>query len=262
MTRQETFAIVGAGLAGTKAAEALRTEGFEGRIVLVGEETERPYDRPPLSKDYLQGKSAKEEIYVHPEQWYAEHDVELRLDTRVAAIDRSAHELTTTDGGERIRYDRLLLSTGSSPRRLSLPGHDLDGVLYLREVTDCEAIKAAFATAEHGALIGAGWIGLETAAAARAAGVETTVLEMAALPLLGVLGREVAEIYATSRTGGGRDLRHLASPLWRGAAYGRRGGRDQRCRRPGERGASRRWQSNRGRRRRGGCWHHPQHRTR
>jgi len=207
MTAQETFVIVGAGLAGAKAAEALRTEGFEGRVVLFGEEADRPYDRPPLSKDFLQGKSEKEKIYVHPEGWYAEHDVELHLDTRVTAIDRSAHELATTDGGERIGYDKLLLTTGSSPRRLSVPGHDLEGVLYLRGVADSEAIKAAFATIKRVAIIGAGWIGLETAAAARAAGVEVTVLEMAALPLLGVLGPEVAKIYAALHAEHGVELK-------------------------------------------------------
>ncbi|MHB1536879.1 MAG: NAD(P)/FAD-dependent oxidoreductase [Acidimicrobiales bacterium] len=205
-TKQQTFVIVGAGLAGAKAAEALRTEGFDGRVVLIGEEVERPYDRPPLSKDYLQGKSEKEKIYVHPENWYADHDVELRLEARVTTIDRSAHQLTV-EGSEKMGYDKLLLTTGSSPRRLSVPGADLDGVLYLRSVRDCEAIKAAFATAKRAAIIGAGWIGLETAAAARAAGIEVTVLEMAELPLLGVLGREMAQIYADLHTRHGVELR-------------------------------------------------------
>ncbi len=192
---QQTFVIVGAGLAGAKTAEALRTETFDGRIILLGEENERPYDRPPLSKDYLQGKSEVEKIYVHPKGWYAEHDVDLRLGTRATAIDRAAHEVTI-ERGEPIGYDKLALATGSSPRRLSVPGNDLAGVLYLRGLADCEAMKAAFATAKRVAIIGAGWIGLETAAAARAAGCEVTVLEMAELPLLGVLGREMAEYYA------------------------------------------------------------------
>jgi 3-phenylpropionate/trans-cinnamate dioxygenase ferredoxin reductase subunit len=199
MTAQETYAIVGAGLAGAKAAEALRTEGFDGRVVLIGEEAERPYDRPPLSKDYLQGKSEKDKIYIHPEGWYAGNDVELRLDSRVISIDRAAHHVVTKDG-ERIGYDKLLLTTGSSPRRLSVAAGDLDGVLYLRQVADCEAIKAAFATAKRAVIIGAGWIGLETAAAARAVSVEVTVLEKAKLPLLGVLGPEMAEIYAALHT--------------------------------------------------------------
>ncbi|MGI8692054.1 MAG: NAD(P)/FAD-dependent oxidoreductase [Geodermatophilaceae bacterium] len=206
MTAEQTFVIVGAALGGAKAAEALRTEGFGGRVILMGEETERPYERPPLSKDYLQGKSEKEKIYVHPEGWYAEHDVDLRLGTRVTAIDRTAREVSV-EGGERVRYDKLLLATGSSPRRLTAPGSDLDGVLYLRRIEDCEAIKAAFGTAKRVAIIGAGWIGLETAAAARAAGCEVTVIEMAELPLLAALGREVAEIYATVHREHGVQLR-------------------------------------------------------
>ncbi len=122
MTREQTFVIVGAGLAGAKAAEALRTEGFDGRVILIGEEAERPYDRPPLSKDYLQGKSEKEKVYVFPEEWYPEHDIELRLDTRVDSLDPSSHEVAL-EGGERIGYDKLLLVTGSSPRRLPVPGN-------------------------------------------------------------------------------------------------------------------------------------------
>lgn len=202
---EQTFVIVGAGLAGAKAAEALRTEGFGGRVILVGEETERPYDRPPLSKDYLQGKSEKEKIYVHPKGWYAEHSVNLRLHTKVVSIDRSAYEVTI-EGGERIGYHKLLLATGSSPRRLTVPGNDLNGILYLRRLEDCEAMKAAFKTASRVAIIGAGWIGLETAAAARAAGCEVTVLERGELPLLTVLGREVAEIYADQHRDHGVEL--------------------------------------------------------
>ncbi|MCZ7536542.1 MAG: NAD(P)/FAD-dependent oxidoreductase [Acidimicrobiia bacterium] len=206
MTERESLVIVGAGLAGAKAAEALREEGFDGRVVLLGEENQRPYDRPPLSKDYLQDKSEKEKIYVHPEGFYAEHDIELRLETRVTTIDRAAHQVTTQDG-VKLGYDKLLLTTGSSPRHLTVPGNDLDGVLYLRRVGDCEAIKAAFATAKRAAIIGAGWIGLETAAAARAAGVQVTVLEAANLPLLRVLGPELAEIYAALHDRHGVELR-------------------------------------------------------
>ena len=189
-------------MAGAKAAEALRTEGFDGRVVLIGDETERPYNRPPLSKDYLQGKTEKEKIYVHPEEWYVDNDVELRLNCRVAAVDGAAHQLTL-QSGERIDYDKLLLTTGSSPRPLKVPGSDLDGVLYLRRVADCELIKAAFITAKRVAVIGAGWIGLETAAAARAAGVDVTVFETAELPLVRVLGPEVGEIFLNLHAGHG-----------------------------------------------------------
>jgi 3-phenylpropionate/trans-cinnamate dioxygenase ferredoxin reductase subunit len=205
-TERQTFLIVGAGLAGATAAEALRTQGFSGKVVLLGEESERPYNRPPLSKDYLQGKSEQDKIYVHPKRWYAEHDIDLRLNTRVTGLDLAAHHVSVT-GGDRIGYDKLLLATGSSPRRLSVSGADLDGVLYLRSLADCDAIKSAFATARQVVIIGAGWIGLETAAAARAAGCEVTVIEMAELPLLAVLGRELAEIYAALHRKHGVTLR-------------------------------------------------------
>lgn len=194
--------IVGGGLAGAKAAEALRTDGFDGRVVVIGDESERPYDRPPLSKDYLQGRSEKEKIYVHPERWYADNDVELRLNCPASLIDLTAHQLTVKSG-EQIDYDKLLLATGSSPRHLTAPGSDLDGVFYLRRVADCEAIKAAFATAKRAAIIGAGWIGLESAAAARAAGVEVTVLEAGEMPLVRVLGPEVAALFLGLHTRNG-----------------------------------------------------------
>ena len=206
MTTDSTYLIVGASLAGANAAEALRAEGFTGRIALIGEEHERPYERPPLSKGYLLGTAEKDTIYVHPEQWYAEHDVELRLGATVTGIDPGAREVHLADGS-RAGYAKLLLTTGSSPRRLKIPGADFDGVLYLRQVKDCEQIKATFGGASRIAVIGAGWIGLETTAAARAAGVEVTVLEMAELPLLRVLGREVAEVFAGLHTDHGVDLR-------------------------------------------------------
>jgi 3-phenylpropionate/trans-cinnamate dioxygenase ferredoxin reductase subunit len=205
-SRQETFVIVGASLAGATAAAALREEGFSGRIVLVGEEHERPYERPPLSKDYLQGRSEREKIFVHPADWYARHDVELRLGTRVARVDAGVHELTVADG-QLMRYDKLLLCTGSSPRPLPVPGADLDGVLYLRAVGDSERIRETLATVSRLAVIGAGWIGLEVTAAARNAGVEVALLEMVELPLLRVLGPEVARVFAELHRSHGVELR-------------------------------------------------------
>jgi 3-phenylpropionate/trans-cinnamate dioxygenase ferredoxin reductase subunit len=205
MTTDSTYLIVGASLAGANAAEALRSGGFDGPIVLIGAEHDRPYERPPLSKGYLLGTAEKETIYVHPEQWYAENDVELRLGATVTGIDPGAHEVHLADGS-RAGYAKLLLATGSSPRRLTIPGAGFDGVLYLRQVQDCEQIKATFGDATRIAVIGAGWIGLETTAAARAAGVEVTVLEMAELPLLRVLGREVAEVFAGLHRDHGVDL--------------------------------------------------------
>src|SRR5579859_2956818 len=165
MTDSSAYVIVGAGLAGAKAAETLREEGFAGPVVLVGEEAERPYERPPLSKDYLMGKAERESIYVHPAQWYAEHDVELRLGAAVTAIDGDAHAVTLADGS-RIEYARLLLTTGSSPRRLQVSGAGQHGVHYLRTAADSDALKAAFEGARSVVVIGAGWIGLEAAAAA------------------------------------------------------------------------------------------------
>jgi len=206
MNAEAAYVIVGASLAGAKAAGTLRQEGFDGPVVLIGEETERPYERPPLSKDYLLGQADRETIYVHPLAGYAEHDVDLKLGTRVTGIDPAAHEVRLADGS-RAGYAKLLLTTGSSPRRLTVPGADADGVLYLRRVSDSDQIKAAFAAASRVAVIGAGWIGLETTAAARAAGVEVTVLEAAELPLLRVLGREVAEVFAGLHREHGVDLR-------------------------------------------------------
>jgi 3-phenylpropionate/trans-cinnamate dioxygenase ferredoxin reductase component len=201
-----TLVVVGASLAGATAATSLREEGFDGRIVLVGEEHERPYERPPLSKSYLQGKSEKEKIYVHPLDWYAAHDVDLRLGTRVTRIDPATHRLTLDDGPQ-LAYDKLLLATGSSPRRLPVPGADLDGVLYLRTVGDSERTKGTLGSASRLVVIGAGWIGLEVTAAARLAGVEVTLVETLELPLLRVLGREVAEIFAALHRDHGVDLR-------------------------------------------------------
>jgi len=198
--------IVGASLAGAKAAETLREEGFGGPIALIGEEEERPYERPSLSKDYLLGKAERETIYVHPQAWYADHGVDLRLGTLVTRVDPLAHEVTLADGSL-IGYGKLLLATGSAPRRLPLPGADAEGVLYLRRVGDSDRIRTTLQTATRIAVIGAGWIGLETAAAARSAGVEVTVLEAAELPLLRVLGREVAESFAGLHREHGVDLR-------------------------------------------------------
>jgi 3-phenylpropionate/trans-cinnamate dioxygenase ferredoxin reductase subunit len=200
-----TFVIVGAGLAGAKAAETLRDEGFGGPVVLIGDEAERPYERPPLSKDYLVGKAERESVYVHPEGWYAEHDVDLRLGAPVTAIDRGNHQVVV--GGDAVGYDKLLLTTGSSPKRLQASGADLRGVDYLRRVGDSDRIKAALQQGQRVVVIGGGWIGLECAAAARAAGADVTLVEMAELPLLQVLGREVAEVFADLHRANEVDLR-------------------------------------------------------
>ncbi|WP_432143325.1 NAD(P)/FAD-dependent oxidoreductase [Streptomyces sp. bgisy084] len=206
MGRNTAFLIAGAGLAGAKAAETLRKEGFDGPLVLLGDERERPYERPPLSKGYLLGTAERESAFVHPPEWYAEHEVELRLGQAVTALDPAGHEVTLADGS-RLGYAKLLLATGSTPRPLRVPGADLDGVHYLRRLPDSDRLKEVFGSVSRVVVIGAGWIGLETAAAARAAGVEVTVLEAAALPLLRVLGPEAARIFATLHTDHGVELR-------------------------------------------------------
>jgi len=206
MATDTTYLIVGASLAGAKAAEALRTGGFDGRLIMIGAEPDRPYERPPLSKDYLLGKAERDSIYVHPRQWYADQDVDLRLGVAATGIDRAGHQVTLADGS-RVSYSKLLLTTGSAPRRLTVPGADLDGVLYLRSVQDSERIRAAFQDASRVIVIGGGWIGLETAAAARLSGAEVTVLEVAGLPLLAVLGAQVAQVFADLHRDHGVDLR-------------------------------------------------------
>jgi len=206
MTTEPNFIIVGGGLAGAIAAQTLREEGFDRRITLLGEESNRPYERPPLSKDYLQGNTDRDSIFVHPESWYANHAVELRLGAAVTSLDPALRTVTTATGVQ-LGYDKLLLATGSTPRRVSVPGADFDGVRYLRSVEDSERIKAGFARAQRVAIIGAGWIGLETAAAARNAGLDVTLLEAGELPLLRVLGPEVAPIFADLHRDHGVDLR-------------------------------------------------------
>ncbi|MGH8823867.1 MAG: NAD(P)/FAD-dependent oxidoreductase [Jiangellaceae bacterium] len=200
------FVIVGASLAGAKTAEALRDRGHDGPIVLVGDETERPYERPPLSKDYLTGKADRDTVYVHQPSWYDEHDVELRLGTTVTAVDPGSHRVVLDDG-EPLDYAKLLIATGSTPRPLPVPGADLDGVLYLRRLADSDRIRQTLHEGTRLVVVGAGWIGLETAAAARAAGAEVTVLERSELPLLRVLGPEMAQVFADLHRDHDVDLR-------------------------------------------------------
>jgi 3-phenylpropionate/trans-cinnamate dioxygenase ferredoxin reductase subunit len=201
-----THVIVGAGQAGAMAAQTLREEGFDGPVMLIGQEHDRPYERPPLSKDYLMDKVGREKIYVHAESWYADHDIDLRLATTVTDIDPATHRVTLATG-EAIGYTKLLLTTGSTPRRLAVPGADLDGVLYLRRAGDSDRIKEVLRSASRIAVIGGGWIGLEVTAAARTAGVAVTLLEAADLPLLQVLGPAVAAVFAGLHRDHGVDLR-------------------------------------------------------
>ena len=212
MNTQPSFVIVGGGMAGAIAAQTLREEGFDGKITLLGQEPNAPYERPPLSKDYLQGKAERDSIFVHPEPWYAEHAVELSLGSAVTSLDPASRTVTTATG-ERMSYDKLLLATGSKPRHLDVPGADLDGAYYLRNVEDSDGLKIKFADANRVVIIGAGWIGLETAAAARAAGLDVTLLVSGDLPLEHVLGPEVAPIFDELHRSHGVDLRYRTTAV-------------------------------------------------
>src|SRR3954454_22254740 len=206
MNAAEHVVLVGGGLAGARAATALREEGHDGPITLVGAEAHRPYERPPLSKGYLLGTAERESVFVHPEDWYADNDVELRLSTRAAGLDAAAQQVVLDDG-DRLRYDRLLLATGSVPRPLTVPGADALEPLYLRTLDDSDRLRAAFLSGARVVIVGGGWIGLETAAAARTAGAEVVVLEHAELPLLRILGAEMATLFAELHRDHGVDLR-------------------------------------------------------
>jgi len=208
------FVVVGASLTGAKAVETLREQGFTGGLTLVGEELERPYERPGLSKGYLQGKDERAKSFVHDPDWYEQHDVDLRLGTRVTNLDPAEHTVTL-DGVTPLHYDKLLLATGSRVRRLKVPGADLPGVRYLRTIDESDALLAHLGkVAGDGAavaVIGAGWIGLEVAAAAKQRGASVTVIEMEPAPLHRVLGDEVAQIFADLHRANGVDLRFNAT---------------------------------------------------
>ncbi len=194
MPTSDTFVIVGAGLAGAKAAETLRTEGFDGRVVLVGAEPERPYERPPLSKGYLRGEARRDDTYVHDEAFYSAHAIELVTATAVSRIDVTASEVVLARD-RRLRFDRLLLTTGVAPRRLTIPGADLDGVHYLRNLRDAERLRERLAAGGSLVVVGAGWIGAEVAASAREMGNDVTIVDHGSVPLERVLGRQVGEVY-------------------------------------------------------------------
>ncbi|MYX40608.1 FAD-dependent oxidoreductase [Streptomyces sp. SID89] len=195
----QTFVIVGGGLAGAKAAETLRAEGFSGRVILICDERDHPYERPPLSKGYLLGKEERDTVFVHEPAWYARNDVELHLGQTVDAVDREAKTVHYGDDGTHVRYDKLLLATGAEPRRLDIPGTDLAGVHHLRRLAHAERLKGVLAHLgrDNGHLViaGAGWIGLEVAAAAREYGAEVTVVEPSATPLHHVLGPELGQLF-------------------------------------------------------------------
>jgi 3-phenylpropionate/trans-cinnamate dioxygenase ferredoxin reductase component len=205
MSDSQSIVVVGGGLAAAKAVETLRENGFAGTLTLVGAEQHRPYERPPLSKGYLLGTDELDSAFVHPHGWYAEHRVDLRLGEPATSIDLAARTVTT--GSESMGYDRLLIATGSTPRRLAMADDSGAPVAYLRTMDDSRRLKEALTEGARIAIIGGGWIGLEVASAARNAGCEVTVLEALELPLARVLGREVAEVFASLHTENGVDLR-------------------------------------------------------
>jgi len=206
MAAPENIVIIGGGLAGAKAAETLRKRGYEGGVTVVGAENHVPYERPPISKEYLAGTKTLDEASVHDAGWYEERGIELLLGTTATSIDRAARTVEL-DGGEALPYDALLLATGSEPRRLGVPGDDAEGVHVLRTVEDADAIRTEFGGGRRLAVIGGGWIGLEVAAAAKAAGTDVIVIYPAVLPLLSVLGAEIAQVFADLHTDNGVELR-------------------------------------------------------
>jgi 3-phenylpropionate/trans-cinnamate dioxygenase ferredoxin reductase subunit len=190
-----TFVIVGAGLAGLSAAARLRDAGFDGRVVMVGEEAAHPYDRPPLSKGYLDGSVSSEDLALRPPTWYAENAVEALLGVRAIRLQPSQKTVSLSDG-RALRYDKLLIATGGHPRRLRLQGGELDGVMYLRTLSDAGRIRDTLQPGFKLCIVGAGFIGLEVAAMARSRGVDVTIVEALDAPLEGVLGSDMADFCA------------------------------------------------------------------
>jgi 3-phenylpropionate/trans-cinnamate dioxygenase ferredoxin reductase subunit len=200
----EQIVIIGGGLTAANAVETLRQEGFTGSLTLVGREPHLPYERPPLSKDYLMGKKGADDLPPLDTAWYDEHDVTVLTGTEATAIDPAARTVSLDDGAT-VAYDALLLATGAEPRVPDLPG--ADAASYLRTKEDSDRLKAAIAAGGKAVLVGGGWIGLELAAAAREGGMEVTVLEMAPLPLGQVLGETVARYLVDLHTRHGVEIR-------------------------------------------------------
>jgi 3-phenylpropionate/trans-cinnamate dioxygenase ferredoxin reductase subunit len=198
------FVIVGGGLAAGKAAQTLREEGYEGDLVVVTGEAHRPYERPPLSKDYLRGEADRSAVFTTDEDWYA-GNADLRTGEPATGLDPSARTLTLADGST-VDYKKLLLATGSSPRPLPIPGADLQGVHLLRTVEQSDLLASSVKSAERVAIVGDGWIGMEVAASARQMGREVTVFGLGAQPLERVLGPEMGLVFGRLHTDHGVDL--------------------------------------------------------
>jgi 3-phenylpropionate/trans-cinnamate dioxygenase ferredoxin reductase subunit len=188
----ETIVVVGANLAGGRAVETLRGEGFDGRVVLIGAERDRPYERPPLSKDYLAGTKERSALFLRPAHYYEDERIELLLGVRAERLDARAKTVALADG-RAIAYDKLLIATGATPRRLSVPGADLANLFVLRTIADAEAIRGALRPGARVVIVGAGFIGMEAAATCRRLGAEVTVVEPLSAPLEAALPREIGE---------------------------------------------------------------------
>ena len=202
---KQTFIIAGASLTGAKAAEELRERGFDGRVLLIGAEPERPYERPPLTKEYLRGESERENAYVHEESFYAQREIELETGVTVTAIDPGAARVTLDDG-RRLGYDRLLLATGAEPRRIPIAGAHLDGVHYLRTLAECDALRGRLTAGGRVVVVGAGWIGSEFAASARQRGLDVTVVDPVELPNDRIFGSEIGSFYRDVHAAHGVEL--------------------------------------------------------
>ncbi len=194
--------IVGAGHAAGQAAASLRQQGYEGEVLIIGDEPHIPYQRPPLSKQYLSGEQGIERVYLRPEKFYADKNITVKTGVTVQSIDTNAHRVST-DGGETIAYHQLLLATGSRPRLLNIPGTDLAGIYYLRTIADVDAIRAQFAPGKKLVIVGGGYIGLEVASVAITAGLEVHVLEMEERILQRVTTPEMSQYYDQLHSGRG-----------------------------------------------------------
>jgi 3-phenylpropionate/trans-cinnamate dioxygenase ferredoxin reductase subunit len=218
----DRIVIVGAGVAGGRAAESLRKAGYEGAITLLGEEPERPYSRPPLSKGYFRGEKERSTVYLHPEGFYTDNRIDLRPGTAVAAIDAATRAVVLADGS-RIGFDRLLLATGARPRSLPVPGADLPGVLVLRTLADADTIRTQVAQAERVVVVGASWIGCEVAASLRTLDRPVTMVAPGRVPLARVVGPEIGAVYRDLHAEHGVELR-LGSRVARITGAGRADG--------------------------------------
>jgi 3-phenylpropionate/trans-cinnamate dioxygenase ferredoxin reductase subunit len=202
---EQTFLIVGASVAGAAAAEELRTAGFDGRVLLIGAEQERPYERPPLTKDYLRDESPREKTYVHEPGFYEQHHIELETGATVTELDLARSRIKLADG-RWVEHHRLLLATGAEPRRIAIAGAELDGVHYLRTLADCDALRERLQAGGRVVVVGGGWIGSEFAASARQRGLEVTVVDPSPLPLERIFGAEVGAFYRNVHSDHGVEL--------------------------------------------------------